>query len=406
MAGSMRLVAGKDVWELRVYLGRDSEGRVRHLHRRFRGSKRAAERELARLVAGQEKQPAPVPEERVTWGPTTTVNDAIRAWKDNGWEDLSPKTIIGYESTWKVYIDKSIGRRRIATLSTYEVERFYRQLKKDGAGQSTLRQVKAMLSRACRLARKWSGGTLPNPALDAELPTWPVHERREPVRSPEPDEVRALLAAAGRDERLSAFVRLVAATGMRRGEACALRWSDIDPATRLLSISASVVTADGGAILKAPKTRASIRRLAVDAQTIAELWRLRAIQEALAAECDMAIADDAFVFSYEPGGAVPPHPDTMSSKFAQIRKHAGVAKDIHLHSLRHFQATVLDAVLSERQKQARLGWSTVHMARHYTDVVPEADLLAAEHIGRLLDGGDSTTEPQSGQRRGNATSRS
>jgi hypothetical protein len=35
MAGSLRLVRGSDTWELRIYLGRDSEGRVRHLHRTF-----------------------------------------------------------------------------------------------------------------------------------------------------------------------------------------------------------------------------------------------------------------------------------------------------------------------------------------------------------------------------------
>jgi hypothetical protein len=45
----------------------------------------------------------------------------------------------------------------------------------------------------------------------------------------------------------------------------------------------------------------------------------------------------------------------------------------------------LDPVISEAQKQARLGWSTVHMARHYTDGVPAEDRRAAEHIGRLLD---------------------
>ena len=56
-------------------------------------------------------------------------------------------------------------------------------------------------------------------------------------------------------------------------------------------------------------------------------------------------------------------------------------KDLHLHSLRHFQATSLDAVIPERQKQARLGWSTVHMARHYTDTISSEDRKAAEHIG-------------------------
>lgn len=57
----------------------------------------------------------------------------------------------------------------------------------------------------------------------------------------------------------------------------------------------------------------------------------------------------------------------MSHTFIKVRRQAGIASDVHLHSLRHFQATILAPVIPERQKQARMGWSTVRMARHYTD---------------------------------------
>ncbi len=90
------------------------------------------------------------------------------------------------------------------------------------------------------------------------------------------------------------------------------------------------------------------------------------------------------MFSFEAGGAAPPHPDSFSHALARVRTRAGLPADIHLHSLRHFHATVLDPVISEAQKQTRLGWSTVHMARHYTDGVPAEDRRAAEHVGRVL----------------------
>ena len=109
--------------------------------------------------------------------------------------------------------------------------------------------------------------------------------------------------------------------------------------------------------------------------------------------CETELEDESFVFSFEPGGTTPPYPDVMSHAFASLRDRAKVASDVHLHSLRHFQATVIDSVVSERQKQARLGWATVHMARHYTDAVTEEDQKAAEFVGRLLDEG----RPQVGQ---------
>ena len=85
MAGSIRLIAQPNTWELRIYIGRDSAGRIKHLHKRFQGTKRQAERELARLVLNREEKPAPVIESELRWSSSTTVNDAIEAWSKNGW---------------------------------------------------------------------------------------------------------------------------------------------------------------------------------------------------------------------------------------------------------------------------------------------------------------------------------
>ncbi|MGH9089152.1 MAG: tyrosine-type recombinase/integrase [Acidimicrobiales bacterium] len=255
--------------------------------------------------------------------------------------------------------------------------------------------MKAVLHRACRLARKWSGGTLPNPAADADLPTWRLDERRGEVRAPEPEEVRRLLAAAeGKDPRLHAFLHVLASTGIPRGEGCALRWSDLDLERGLLTADESAIAAKDGAIVKSPKTRASIRKVAFDSDTVALLERLRAEQDRLAAACSETVGPDAFVFSFEPNGRAVPHPDSFTHAMTRLRKRAGIPADIHLHSLHHFHSTAVDAVISEAQKQARLRWSTVHMARHYTDGVPGEDRRAAEHFDRLLTDGAGTSPPQ------------
>ncbi|MGH9074315.1 MAG: tyrosine-type recombinase/integrase, partial [Acidimicrobiales bacterium] len=245
--------------------------------------------------------------------------------------------------------------------------------------------IRAVLHRSCRLARKWSSGTLPNPINGTELPEWSLAETAPEVRSPTAEEVRRLLSAAREvDPRLSAFVRLVAATGVRRGEACAVRWVDLDWEASAVRVDEALVAGAGGAKAREPKTRASVRTVAVDSGTIGELGALQHHQQKLADACEVEIDPHAFVFSSEPGGPVPPHPDTMSHAFAQLRRRAGVAPDVHLHSLRHFQSTELDCVISEAQKQARLGRATVHMARHYTGTVTSEDRRAAEHFGQLL----------------------
>ncbi len=390
MAGSIRRRPdkGSDAFELRVFLGRDSSGRVRHKSQLFRGTQRAAEQALARLVVGQADDPAVVPSEAAKpFGLITTINDAIAAWKVNGWQDLSPSTTRRYESIWKTHIKQSIGRRAISSLGPYDVELYFRSLKEKGLSEASVRQTRAMLHRACRLSRKWSGNTLPNPIADTEVPEWTLHEQPENVRSPEVEEVRALIAAAKRvDSRIYAFVLLVAATGMRRGEACAIRWNDLDLKEATVAIDESIVTVTGGARVKSPKSRAGLRRVALDPVTVEALRARQNAVEELAAVGEFDIEPEHFVFAAEMPGVQPPHPDPLSHAFTKVRKAAGVANDVHLHSLRHFQATVLDPVISESQKQTRLGWSTVHMARHYTDGVEAEDRRAAEYLGDLLAG--------------------
>ena len=304
---------------------------------------------------------------------------------------------------WDKHIKRSIGRREIAQLNPYEVERYFRRLKDEGTGRTTVKHIRAMLNRACRLARKWSANTLPNPVVDTELPVWPLGERGEPVRAPDLAEVQVHSdgGSGDHDERFGAFVRLVAATGVRRGEACALRWSDIDWESG---------TDPGGRVGRGGQ-RGSRGQGAEDQGEYpatrprpGHTWRCfdrsGSSQESLAAMCEVAIGADGFVFSFGRGRRSRLIPDTMSHEFTKVPKRPKTAKDVHLHSLRHFQATALDRVVPERQKQARLGWATVHMARHYTGVIADEDLRAAEHIGRLLGGevgADGAGEPQTGQ---------
>ena len=211
----------------------------------------------------------------------------------------------------------------------YDVERYFRDLKPMAAGVKPSDMFGRSLTAACCLARKWSGNQLPNPIADTELPTWGFDESPEPVRAPSVEEVRRLLISArALDMRYAACLRLVAATGVRRGEACALRWSNIDWDEATLAIDESVIPSNGGAVVKSPKTRASIRRVAVDDGTLAELRRLRTLQQQLAADAGVLMLDRSFVFSAEPGGKLPPYPDTLSRAFTKARIAAGLPRGV------------------------------------------------------------------------------
>ncbi|MGH9123749.1 MAG: site-specific integrase [Acidimicrobiales bacterium] len=143
------------------------------------------------------------------------------------------------------------------------------------------------------------------------MPEWKLGASRPEQRAPSLEEVRALLSAAEElDLRLATFLRVIAAIGARRSEICALRWSDLNRSAASILLDKATV-ADGGVGIKGPKTRASIRRVAIDAGTLAALDALEAERKALAEECELELPLDGFVFATDPSGAEPPHPDGM-----------------------------------------------------------------------------------------------
>ena len=92
-------------------------------------------------------------------------------------------------------------------------------------------------------------------------PAWRAYRKKgAPQERPVADEEtvqRLITAPEGQSLKYEVYFKLILATGMRRGEACGLRWSDIDWRQRALHIRRNVVKLSGQPILvKEPKTRA------------------------------------------------------------------------------------------------------------------------------------------------------
>ncbi len=286
MPGSIRPRAGRgrDVWELRVYLGRDGRGRSA-----TRASPSAGPR---RRPNGSSPDSWPSRTASRSSCLTTTRGAGVLVRRSTTPSRAGEPTAGTICRRPPCVATRTAGRSTSRTRLASGKSRRSGPTRSSGTfGDSRQRawprppyaRYGRILHRSCRLARKWSGGTLPNPIAGTELPDWTLAERGPEVRSPTVDEVRSLLKAArDYDLRASALIRFVAATGVRRGEVCALRWDDVDWDTALVRVDESIVADVDGAKVKAPKTRASIRPVAVDQGTLAELRELRSEQEALA----------------------------------------------------------------------------------------------------------------------------
>ena len=172
------------------------------------------------------------------------------------------------------------------------------------------------------------------------------------------------------------------ATGCRRGEACALRWTDIDLEKAELCIGRSIATVDGRVYEKSTKTHQS-RRLALDPATVDELRTHRRRMRERALQLGTALLADAHVFS-DPEGR-PWRPDVCTNRFGRLRQGLGLST-VRLHDLRHFVATVLgDGGVPIATISSRLGHrDTATTLNIYTHALPATDQRAAAYLGSLL----------------------
>jgi integrase len=147
-----------------------------------------------------------------------------------------------------------------------------------------------------------------------------------------------------------------------------------------------VVLGRNGVVEKDTKTHA-VRRVALDASTVASLVAHHERSEHIATMCGVVLDGSAFVFSHEPDGSRPWRPDVVTHAFGRLRARAGLP-GVRLHDLRHFVATrLLASGVDVRTVAGRLGHRNAATTLNvYSHFLQEADREAADLIGRLVQG--------------------
>jgi integrase len=187
--------------------------------------------------------------------------------------------------------------------------------------------------------------------------------------------------------------RLLAYTGMRRGEALALRWRDVDLDTGRIAVrrSLGIVKTKGQEeeLVEGPTKTGQSRVVDVDAGTVAALRAYRAARGSVALDL---VRDTARVLGNLDG--TPRHPERFSRRFlghvVQARKALGEEQlpVIRLHDIRHTHATLLLAA-GEPVKVVfeRLGHASATITLTvYQHVHPGMRRQAADRFAALLDG--------------------
>lgn len=377
MRGSKRK-RSPGVWELRVYTGRDPvTGRPRQKSRTFKGTKTEADTELAKLIS--EASAGRFAATDVTVG--QLLDKYIDHLERKG---LSPKTLHNYRRYVENTIRPAIGAKPIRKLSAWDLDGLYASLSDKGKAPATVRLSHAVISGSLAQAVKW-GWVSVNVAKMASPPTVRVKKLEPPTA----EEVRALVAAAEeRKPTLAALIMLAAITGARRGELCALRWTDVDLEAGVLRISRSILDLPDRVEEKATKSHQE-RTLALGEAGTSLLLLHRQAVLARAAIGEHEVGPGAFVFSERLDCSQPYRPDKVTGFVTRLRNDLKLPH-VHLHSCRHFMATQLASRgdVSARTLAGRLGHADASVSlKVYSHFFPPADLEAADHLGRALRAG-------------------
>lgn len=314
---------------------------------------------------------------------------------------LEDSTLRGYRTIIRNHIEPQLGKIRLDKLTATRIARHYRELEKHGRadeygkGQplspNTVNKVHVVLSSileaaiedghiAVNQAKKKRTVAAPTSkdiaAHKPEIVTW-TGEQLETFLRWDCDVLQ---------DELFPLWRLIAWTGMRRSEALALRWSDINTKTERISIRRAVNTEDWEKT-KTTKTRAA-RVIDVDEKTLAVLASFKRTRAQIA--FDLAKAD-AYVFGDDAGALR--SPDAMTSRWSRrMTWTAEIYPDIRrvtLKGLRHTHATLL-LELGEHPKvvQERLGHVNIGITMDtYSHVTPTMQRAAIDRLSqRLADG--------------------
>jgi integrase len=273
------------------------------------------------------------------------------------------------------------GRMRLAAVTTPDVKRYIASVAGSGVSVSTVRGAYAPV-RALFATAVEDGLIRVNPAAGIRLAVSNGNEEEEIeiVKALTEEELRKLIAATAEEHRL--LVRFLAHTGLRIGEALALRWEDVDLGKRRVKVRRRFYKGS----FAPPKSRYGRRDVPLSPGMAQDLWNTR-----------KRAGESELVF---PGRNSEPLAASTALRAVKAAGKTAGAPWAGLHTLRHTCATMLFRNgANAKQVQLWLGHHSpaftlatyVHLL---PDDLPDASFLDATAAAVVVSQSESDSEPQ------------
>ena len=369
--GSIKTI-GPDKHRLKIFVGYVSDPerpfvkRRRYVTETVHGPLEDAKARLAELISLKHSRPHALQTSSIT------AKDYLRDWLDNVDPlNVRPSTHRAHVSMMKTYVYPAVGKRRLRSIATSDIDGLIQGLLAAGKSPSTVRYCASMLSVAFEKARR-TGLIQHNPVDDATRPKLSP-AKNQPYT---PLELLKFLTAALENRRHAVLMFLLATTSIRPAEAFGLWWSDVDLRAGVVHVRRSVVRFTGGFTYKSPKTSRGTRAILLSAHTthLLAAW----------ARHSGPHEPDDLVFPNTRGK--PLHVAYVyHAVFERAAEHAGVPNR-RMYDLRHAHATFLAASrVPPRVVSDRLGHASAALTLDvYTGVSADMQAEAADATEALF----------------------
>lgn len=332
-----------------------ADGRYQGYWRDADGRRHAlCDRDPARLYARlAEKESAPDT-------PPATVRDAADAWKNVRFEQLSYKTVEAYKPVYR-RLTARFGAEVLEHVEARDVSAWLQALASEGYAKRTVQLHRDMLSQIYNYAIG-AGLTKYNPVDHCAMP----RGLAAGTRGIAPD---AALEAVRDGARLpfGLFALVCLYAGLRRGEALALRYEDIDRAAGVIHVTKAVEFVGNVPRLKEPKTKSGRR----------DVLLLDVLAEAL------PLSGSGYLFPGDDGELL----TKEAYMWRWVKYCAQIGHKLTAHQLRHGYATILyEAGVADKDAQEQMGHSRIEITRNvYTHISSAQRSRTAAKLNRYLD---------------------
>lgn len=369
---------GKAAWSIILELPREADGSRRQKWHTVHGTKKDAERELARLITEIETGAYVEPTKY-------TVAELLERWLvDYAKPNVAGKTYERYAEIVRNTLTPALGHHPLTRLQPLHIQSFYsdmlqngRKGSRGGLSAQTVRHYHRVLHKALRDAVRWRL-LARNPADAVEAP----RVVRKEMKVLDASQVGHLLESAN-GSRFYIPVLLAIATGLRRGEILALSWEDVDLDAGILTVRRSLEHTRSGIRFKQPKTSRSRRVVALPEMAIEPLRRHKEEQALQKLMLGPSYQDTGLVCTEADGRMIVP--DHVTRVFPAMLKQAGLPH-VRFHDLRHTHATLmLQLGIHPKIVSDRLGHSTINLTMDtYSHVMPQMQEEAARKLNDAL----------------------